>query len=223
MAPVTSPDKAGVGSEGNNPQRMACSGLSNTAQYISIYVLNMKRPQRRRNNRPKPVIPASMAVRPSNKRTIGNIDPPEINNTLCVVYKARGAFILALGASIAIYPVNIADLLPGSSGAWQQFRVIKVEVWGDDSLPNTTVTLELGTSSTSGPGTMLTRYNNTGVSGQRRAHVSVLAGSTFSLSWYSTLDTTSQICSLGTDYTTGNYEITFDITLELVSVEAPTP
>jgi hypothetical protein len=227
-APVTSLDKAGVGSRDTCrcvPQRMASRGLCNTAQSIFTYRLSMKRPtNRRRTQRPKrPAMPALMAVKPSNKRTIGDIDPPQINNTICVVYRARGSFILVLGSPTPIYPVNIADLLPGSSGAWQQFRVIKVEVWGDDSLPNTTVTLELGTASSSGPGTMLTRYNSTGVSGQKRAHVSVLAGSTFSLNWYSTSDTTSQLCSLGTDYTSGNYVITFDITLELVSVEAPTP
>jgi len=176
--------------------------------------------QRRRRHQ---ITGLEMASRPTNLRTLGSVDPPMINNTICVVYKARGQFLTTATLPFLIFPATIAALLPGGSGTWRQFRLIKIEIWGDDAVVDSSVSLEIGTVPSSGPSTMRTKYNSDGVQGQRRGHVSVLLGSTFSLSWYTSTDTTTQLASLSTDYAGPSFYIICDITLQLVTVEAPSP
>jgi hypothetical protein len=179
-------------------------------------------PQRQQNNRRRrrtAMRKGTQIMRSSAKRTIGHPEPPPINNVITVNYRAQQLVTAVTGTPFIVNPATIGGLLPGTTNAWAQFRLIKVEAWGSDSTSNTSLELTIAEISSSGLQFQGTVYNDFGTQGAQRAHISVLPGSLFELTWFSTTDTSVNLFTIGTD-SVPTFDIIYQVTLEIRSVQS---
>jgi len=120
-------------------------------------------------------------------RVAGHLNPPDVPRTITVSY--RCSFKITGGATgvSVLTPTNIFTKVPGGALAWARFRLIGLEVWGPaNGLTNTatggietsndTLTVNLNANGVVNFGEEESRFENSGVPGQRRAHVAIRPG-----------------------------------------------
>jgi hypothetical protein len=168
---------------------------------------------KRQRNRP---IPRHLVLRPDATRTRGSMEPPPVDTAIVHQYRAQIKALVGITSPFEMKPSVMATFIPGGASAWLLFRLIKVEVWGPDSA-NTgspTLTLQIGQTAGSGLTTQGMEYLDNGTFGARRAHISCIPGSLFSLAWFDTGDSTTVLFAVYTDSTSATDTVVIQCTVE---------
>jgi hypothetical protein len=178
--------------------------------------MNRRRSRKQKNQNIQQVL------RPAAVRTRGTPEPPQVLNSLTITYRSR-LVAQVNNAGMAIYPTSISGALPGSNAAWDQFRILHIEVWGPDASQLTggsspTIQLIVGNLSGTGAGAEGQTFSDLGTLGARRSHISVIPGSLYSLSWFTTTDSTTVLFGVASSTPTVFDEFIIDVTVEALSV-----
>jgi hypothetical protein len=140
----------------------------------------------------------------------GAPDPVPVNSTIKVQHRIQ--INVGLRSPTSPTPVttrDIANNLPGGGSAWDKYRIIKIDAWGNDVLP---ISLQMtGNAVAPVDGASFTDW---GSPGARRAELHIMPAFSFRSAWQPLSGADTQF-SMWTNLASANDTAIVNITLEL--------
>jgi len=139
--------------------------------------------------------------------------PPEVQDTIRLTKRIQ-IKLTAFPGGTGLSPAILSAGVPGGLTYWSRMRIERLDFWSNSSSTGTdTITVIVPPGATSG--TPPAQWTDTGVYGQRRAHVGFKFGLAERQCWHSTADEKT-LCNVRTDVTPST-PIIIQATVELMS------
>jgi len=178
---------------------------------MNTKVVSSTRRNRRPNNKQNVVGVLIGSLGPSRASRLSS--PPEVQDTIRLTKKIQ-VRLTAFPGGTGLSPAILSAGIPGGLTYWSKMRIERLDFWSNSSSTGTdTIQVQVPPGAISG--SPPASWTDTGVYGQRRAHIGFRFGLSERQFWHTTADEKS-LCNVRTDVTPSTTVI-IQATVELMS------